>query len=83
MVRHHEEGGDEESDIIKDADSLSYFDTNVTKHASKLVNVLGKEKVRNKINWMFNRISSEKAKELARPKYEEGIKLLDNMELKR
>ena len=29
MVRYHEEGGDRESDLVKDADSLSYFEMNL------------------------------------------------------
>ena len=77
MVRYHEEGGDEESDVIKDADSLSYFDTNAAKHAQKFASIIGKEKVRRKIDWMFDRITSEKAKEIARPKYEEVLRLLE------
>jgi hypothetical protein len=79
MVLHHEEGGEDESDLIKDSDSLSYFDTNVTKHIHKTSLVIGKDKIRRKIEWMFERISSSRAKEIARPKYEEALKLLDEI----
>ncbi len=77
MVGHHEEGGDEESDLIKDADSLSYFDTNAIKHAG-LIEKLGKDRVKNKIKWMFDRISSPEAKELAMPNYEKVMEMLDS-----
>jgi len=31
LIRHHEDGGTKDSDLVKDADSLSYFDTNSEK----------------------------------------------------
>jgi hypothetical protein len=77
IVNHHEEGGDDESDLVKDADSLSYFETNAIKHAQKTSRSVGKEKIRRKIEWMFNRISSLKAKQIAKTKYEEVLRLLD------
>ncbi|MBU0706068.1 HD domain-containing protein [Patescibacteria group bacterium] len=76
MIAHHEEGGDEESDLIKDADSISYFYTNANKHVTETVKTLGKEKIRNKIDWMYNRITSEKAKKIAKPKYLETVNKL-------
>lgn len=75
MILHHEEGGDEESNLIKDADSISYLETNAVKH-TKLINNLGKDKIKNKIDWMYNRISSDKAKELAKPLYEKVLSLI-------
>jgi len=75
MIRHHEEGGDTESDIIMDSDSLSYLEINAKKHIG-LVDVWGKGKVERKIDWMFDRISSSKAKELAQPYHEEVKDLL-------
>ncbi len=78
MVRYHEEGGDVESDLIKDADSLSYLEVNAPKFVEKLVKPLGKEKIKRKIDWMYNRISSMKAKELAKLYYNKAIKLLEN-----
>ncbi len=77
MIRHHEEGGDKESDVVMDADSLSYFETNVFKHVTRLVKSLGKEKVRRKVDWMYHRMSSEDVKQIAKPKYDAAIKILD------
>ncbi len=75
MIRHHEEGGDEESNLVKDADSISYLEINAPKHI-KLVKILGKDKIKRKIDWMYNRISSKKAKLLAKPYYEKVVSLL-------
>jgi hypothetical protein len=77
MVSKHEWGGDLESDLIKDADSISYLELNAPKHAQKLALILGKEKIRRKIDWMFNRITSKEAKKLAEPFYQTAIKCLE------
>ncbi len=77
MVRHHEEGGDEESDLVKDADSLSFLEVNAPRLIKTLAKVFGKEKIRRKIDYMYDRISSAKAKSFAKPYYEKAIKLLD------
>ena len=39
---------------------------------------MGVERVKGKIDWMFNRISSEKAKKIALSWYEEAIKQLSD-----
>jgi hypothetical protein len=78
LIRHHEEGGTPDADLIKDVDSLSFFDTNVSWF-------IDKDKIRNvesskeKLNWMFNRITSEKAKKIARPMYEDAMRKLENL----
>ncbi len=77
MIRHHEEGGDEESNLIMDADSISYLEINAIKHI-KLVNSLGDEKIKRKIDWMYERISSDKARALAEPFYKKAITSLLN-----
>ncbi len=77
MVRHHEEGGDEESDLIKDADTISYLENNAKKHM-EMIPILGKEKIKRKIDWMYDRISSEEAKLFAKPFYENVIKQLQD-----
>ncbi|MFA5797710.1 MAG: DUF4202 family protein [Candidatus Woesearchaeota archaeon] len=77
MILHHEEGGNEESDLIKDADSLSYFKINALRHVEKLTSRLGKDKIRRKFDFMYNRITSSQAKSLATPLYFEAVQLLD------
>jgi hypothetical protein len=77
MVRHHEEGGDLESDLIQGADSLSFLENNVSKFIARIP-IMGKEKIEKKITWMYERISLNKAKELAKPFYDEAVKKLAN-----
>ncbi len=76
LISKHEVGGNEDQNILKDADSISFFENNVEHFLDNHVKKLGKEKVKEKFDWMFNRITSNKAKEIARPWYEEGIKQL-------
>ena len=75
-VRHHEEGGNSDADLIKDADSLSYFDVNVERHLGWLKTGITKDQLRGKIDWMYERITSPQAKEWAKPMYDNAIKLL-------
>ncbi|MEK7123116.1 MAG: DUF4202 family protein [Patescibacteria group bacterium] len=77
MIRKHEVGGDEESDAIKDADSISYLETVAPNHILRIPS-LGKDKVERKIRWMFERISSKKAKQLAEPFFTKALKLLQS-----
>lgn len=74
MICKHEIGGDEESDLIKDADSISFLEVNAIRFMRKHVAVLGKAKTERKIKWMFERITSEKAIKIAEPFYEKVIK---------
>lgn len=74
MVRLHEVGGTSEADLIKDADSISYFEVNAPRHIEKFGKPLGKEKLRKKYDFMFNRISSSRAKKIAEPMYKKVMK---------
>jgi len=77
LVSKHEEGGNDDQNLLKDADSISFFENNVSTFLTKHVFEVGKEKVKEKFDWMFNRITSEKAKQIARSWYEEAIKKLE------
>jgi hypothetical protein len=73
LVSRHEEGGNNEQNLIKDADSISFFE-NQTKHfLTVLVKQDGKEKIKEKFDWMYNRIASEKAKQITQPLYKKAI----------
>ncbi|NUM25382.1 MAG: O-antigen ligase family protein [Candidatus Buchananbacteria bacterium] len=78
LIRLHEIGGTPEADLLKDADSISYLENNAALHL-KMINKLGKEKVKGKIDWMYQRITSKKAREIARPQYEKIIKILEKI----
>ena len=70
LVSRHEEGGDDDQNLLKDADSVSFFENNAKKFVRVLVVDEGKEKIHRKLDWMFNRITSEEAREFAKPFYE-------------
>ena len=60
LVENHEFGGDEETNILTDADSLAYFEYNIPFY----LNRNGKERTKEKIKFMYKRLSSKKSKEL-------------------
>ena len=76
LVSKHEVGGDEEQNLLKDADSLSFLENNLSYFLSpeKITATGGIEKVKEKISWMFNRITSDKAKQIAQPWYDKAMK---------
>ena len=76
LVSRHEEGGNDDQNLLKDADSLSFFETYVSIFINEKTKLDGKERVRQQFDWMFNRITSEKAKKIAQPLYEAAIKAL-------
>ena len=78
LILKHEVGGDNEQNILKDADSLSFFENNVERFLTK-ISEMGNEKIRQKFDWMFGRITSEKARQIARPWYEVAIEKLEQI----
>jgi Mg2+/Co2+ transporter CorC len=76
LISKHEEGGDEEQNILRDADSVSFFEIYPVRMMEKITEV-GKQKVRDKFNFMYNRIGSEEVKEIVKPLYEKAIKDLE------
>lgn len=76
LISRHEVGGSDDQNILKDADSISYFEVNAGRFIKKHLKNVGKEKIRKKFDWMFNRITSENAHEIARPFYEAAIRKL-------
>lgn len=78
LVSRHETGGNEDQNILKDADSISFFENNISHFLNSKLQEAGKEKVREKFSWMFNRITSDKAKKIAKPWYDQAIKDLES-----
>ena len=72
IIEKHEMGGTYEQNIVKDADSISYFETNALKHVAWAEKFSDKE-VRAKYDWMWDRITFDKARDFARPFYEEAV----------
>ncbi len=79
LISKHEVGGNEDQNILKDADSVSFFENNVEHFLKEHVKKLSKEKVKEKFDWMFNRITSKKAKEIAKPWYNKAINQLKDI----
>src|SRR4030043_27592 len=59
LVENHEFGGDSESDILKDADSIAYFEYNIPFY----LKVTNRNRTKEKIKFMYRRMS-ENAKKL-------------------
>jgi hypothetical protein len=76
LISKHEVGGNDEQNLLKDADSVSFFENNVEYFISTLVPKVGAHKVKDKFDWMFNKVTSEKAKEIARPWYKDAVEKL-------
>ena len=76
LISRHEVGGDKEQDLIRDADSISFLENLVDSFIKEKVPDFGFEDVKKKFQWMFDRIGSDKAKQLAEPFYKDAIKKL-------
>lgn len=76
LVEKHEEGGDREQNILKDADSISFFENNIEYFVKDKVNETSRERVKEKFDWMFNRITSVEAKAISKKWYDEAMKKL-------
>ena len=77
LIRRHEIGGNEDQDLLKDADSLSFFETGVEHFLEVWVPIAGQNAVRKKFVWMFERISSPMAKKICAPLSRAALKRLD------
>lgn len=80
LIIYHEKGGWKEADYLRDADSISFLEINVPFFISRISKDLSKKEVGEKFDYMFRRISSKKAKELATPFYSKAITDLDKIE---
>lgn len=77
LVSKHEVGGDDDQNLLKDADTVSFFENNIDLFLTKKIKEEGREAIHEKLRWMFDRITSDKARELAQPFYDEAMKRLD------
>ena len=53
LVRAHEEGGDPDSDLLQDADSISYFDVNVAPYFQRE----GWDETKRRSHWGYRRLT--------------------------
>lgn len=76
LVSKHEVGGDFQQNIIKDADSIAFFDRDFHEFINRHIDN-GKESIKEKFDWMYERITSKEAKAIAEPMYKKGLKILE------
>lgn len=76
LVSRHEIGGNPDADVLKDADSVSLFEVNAEAFAERHQQK-GPEVIREKLDWMFDRIDDPRAREMSRALYEEAIRRLE------
>ncbi len=77
LISRHEEGGDHEQNMLRDADSVSFQETNAEMFVTKKLPEEGREVVVEKLTWTYERIGSEEAKMIAKPLYDKCMKELD------
>lgn len=74
LIEKHELGGDYDQNLIKDADSISFFENQIPHFIKRAQDKpQNQNKIKEKFQWMFDRITSERAKEIAKPFYEEAM----------
>ncbi|KKQ40262.1 MAG: hypothetical protein US58_C0022G0011 [Candidatus Magasanikbacteria bacterium GW2011_GWA2_37_8] len=79
LISQHEEGGNDDQNLLKDADCISFFENNVSFFVSgSELTASSVKKVKHKLDWMFDKITSEQAEQIAKPFYEDAIKVLNN-----
>lgn len=80
LVRVHEYGGWLEANILQAADSLSFLELNVERLLQGLNNADTRrtgQQVREKFDWMYERIQVPAARDLATPLHEAALALLE------
>jgi len=79
LINKHEVGGNDEQNLLKDADSISFFENNINHFLTNKVLETGKDKVKEKFNWMYDRITSPQAKEITKKWYQDAIERLNDI----
>jgi hypothetical protein len=78
LIVAHETGGAPEEDLVQAADSLSFLEVNPKVLAGWYTSGRApKQRAKAQAQWMFERIRVERARELARPLYEEAIAVVN------
>jgi len=78
LIAAHETGGAADEDLVQAADSLSFLETNAELVAGWYTSGrCSRDRAKAQHRWMFERIRLERARELARPLYEEAIAVVD------
>lgn len=73
LISHHEIGGNNDADVLCDADSLSYLLDNFADYFKKY----GADRAKVKLEWMFGRMS-ERGKKIGLEFYNEALRKLSD-----
>ncbi|MFC1821352.1 DUF4202 family protein [Thermodesulfobacteriota bacterium] len=77
LVLRHEVGGDDDQNLLKDADSLSFLENNIDHFLTSKIMKVGIESVKKKFDWMYQRITSPRARRMAEPFYLQAMSKVD------
>jgi len=77
LVLKHEEGGSAAQNLLRDADSLSFLENNVKYFIAAKAPLADKNLIKRKFDWMYQRISSPVAREIAKKWYARALRCLD------
>jgi hypothetical protein len=78
LILLHETGGSPEADLLQAADSLSFLEVNADLVAAwALDGRCSKERAKEQLTYMLERIRLDRARELANPLYVEGLAVVD------
>jgi hypothetical protein len=78
LVAHHEEGGDDDQNVLCDADCLSFFEDKSLRRVRKWKEQgKTKEEMRKNMDYYFSRIITQKAKDIAKKWYDEASKQIE------
>jgi hypothetical protein len=78
LIVAHEIGGEPDEDLLQAADSLSFLEVNRELVAGWFTSGrCSRERAKAQHRWMYERIRLDRARELARPLYEEAIAAVD------
>ncbi|NMC51926.1 DUF4202 domain-containing protein [Candidatus Kuenenbacteria bacterium] len=78
LIENHEYGGDKESNILKDADSASFFEKNIQHFLNRFPD-FSKRLIQDKFDFMFSRITNQKVKKIIKPLYLKAINKLEKI----
>ncbi len=78
LIVAHENGGTADEDLVQAADSLSFLEVNGKVLAEWFTSGrAGKARAKAQARYMYERIRIERARELAKPLYEEALAVVD------
>ncbi len=81
LIAVHEWGGSPQADLLQAADSISFLEVNAD-HAERWMLEHGHsaQRIATQLDWMYRRISIERARELAQPFYARARAMIESLE---